>query len=121
MAAAFMNRLSETRSDEHFSIVFGSMYTLFNWVFHYRSRNLIITSLSQSNRPHTERQSGNTVFWDAHVVVLIDYQEKGKTIIKEYYAAFSEQLRWAFKNKRRHLKAHRFYHDNAPTQKSIAA
>ena len=28
-----------------------------------------------------------TIFWDSHVIILIDYIYKGKTIIGEYYTS----------------------------------
>ncbi len=33
-----------------------------------------------------------TIFWGAHGIILIDYQEQGKTITGQYYVSLLDQL-----------------------------
>ena len=58
-------------------------------------------------------------FWDAKEAVFIDYLQKGRTIIGEYYANLLRKLREAIKSKRpeKLTKGVLFHQDNAPTHK----
>jgi Transposase. len=44
------------------------------------------------------------VFWDAKVILLIDYLEKGRTITGEYYSNLLDQLDVTIFEKRPDLK-----------------
>jgi len=45
-----------------------------------------------------------SVFWDAKVILLIDYLEKGRTITGEYYSNLLDQLDVTIFEKRPDLK-----------------
>ena len=45
-----------------------------------------------------------SVFWDAHVVIFIDYLKKGRTITGAYYAALFDRLVDEIRKKWTHLK-----------------
>ena len=66
------------------------------WIHHYTP---------ESNRPkRTKTQmSGKVlafVFWDAHSILFINYLEKGKTIISEYYIVLFVRLKEEIAKKR---------------------
>ena len=64
-----------------------------------------------------------TVFWDAKVIVLVDYLEHGSSITGPYYADLIGQVRAALKEKiRRKLRRGVLFHqDNAPAHTSSEA
>ena len=64
-----------------------------------------------------------SVFWDAHRVIFIDYFEKGRTIIRAYYAAFWDRLIDEIRKKGPHWKKKKtlFHDDNAPSHTSNIA
>ena len=45
-----------------------------------------------------------SVFWDAHDILFIDFLEKGRTIISEYYMALLVRLKEEIVKKRPQLK-----------------
>ena len=45
----------------------------------------------------------NTIFWDMHGIIHIDYLEKGKKINAQYYREFLDRFDTAIKAKRSHL------------------
>ncbi|GFX11193.1 mariner transposase [Trichonephila clavipes] len=50
---------------------------------------------SRPKRTKSQTSAGKfmaSVFWDAHGILFIDYFEKGKTIITEYYMTLLDQL-----------------------------
>jgi len=71
----------------------------------------------------SSRKSPASVFWDAESILFIDYLEKGKTIIREYYSNLLTRLDEKIREKRPGLQKKKviFYQDNAPTHKSILA
>ncbi|CAF4830352.1 unnamed protein product [Pieris macdunnoughi] len=64
-----------------------------------------------------------SVFWDAEGIIMVEYLEKGATIIVSYYADQIRRLREAIKQKRRgKLRAGVLFHqDNAPSHKAAVA
>ena len=58
----------------------------------------------------------NTIFWDSHGIILINYLQKGKAITGEYYASLLDRFDAILKEKRPHLskKEVLFHHDLAP-------
>ena len=61
------------------------------------------------------------MFWDAKVILLIDYLEKGRIITREYYSNLLTKLDKKIREKRPSLEKKKinFHHDNAPTHKSV--
>jgi histone-lysine N-methyltransferase SETMAR len=64
-----------------------------------------------------------SVFWDAKGILFINYLEKGKTIIGEYYSNLLTRLDEKIREKRPGLQKKKiiFHQDNAPTHRSILA
>ncbi|GFU41928.1 histone-lysine N-methyltransferase SETMAR [Trichonephila clavipes] len=71
-----------------------------------------------------------TVFWDRHGVILIDYLQKGKTITgfllritNHYYASLLDKLKAELAKKRPHLQKKKimYHQDNAPSHTSAVA
>ena len=72
---------------------------------------------------HQQARCCSLSFWDAQVVVMVDYLQRGSTIIGLYYAVLIRKLRDAIKEKscgklRRKVLLHQ---DKAPSHKSLAA
>ena len=57
-----------------------------------------------------------SVFWDAHGILFIDYLEKCKTINSDYYMALLDRLSAEIKEKQPQVQKKKvlFYQDNAP-------
>jgi histone-lysine N-methyltransferase SETMAR len=64
-----------------------------------------------------------SVFWDAVCILFVDYFEKGKTIIREYYSNLLTRLDEKIHEKRPSLQKKKiiFHQDNAPAHKSVLA
>jgi len=63
-----------------------------------------------------------TVFWDSEGVLMIDYLERGKTVMGVYYADQIRKLHAAIKQKCRGKLRHvLLYHDNVPAHTSAVA
>jgi len=64
-----------------------------------------------------------SVFWDAKGILFINYLEKGKTIIGEYYSNLLTRLDEKIREKRPGLQKKKiiFHQDNAPTHRRILA
>lgn len=64
-----------------------------------------------------------TVFWDSHGVILIDYLQKGKTITGAYYAFLLDKLKVEIADKRPHLQKKEilFHQDNTSSRASTFA
>ena len=45
----------------------------------------------------------DTIFWDSHGIILIDYLQKGRTITGRYYASLLDRFDAILKEKRPHL------------------
>ena len=62
-----------------------------------------------------------SVFWDAHGILFIDYLKKGKTINSDYYMALLDRLSAEIKKKRPHMQKKKVlvHQDNAPCHESL--
>ena len=62
------------------------------------------------------------IFWDSRGIILIDYLQKGKTIIGEYYVSLLVRFNTILKKSVPiWQKKVLFHHDNAPAQMSAIA
>ena len=98
------------------------------WIYHYTSKTKgssvewAAAGESRPKRPKTQQWAGKvmaSVFWDAHVILFIDYPEEGKTINSDYYIALLDRLSAEIKKKRPHMEKKKvlFHQDNAPCHK----
>ena len=79
------------------------------WIHHYTpetkrpSAEWTAAGESRPNGPKTQQWEGKvmaSVFWDAHVILFIDYLEEGNTINSDYYMALLDRWSAEIKKKR---------------------
>ena len=73
----------------------------------FEQKNKIMIIIIIIVRRKTQKYAGKvmaSVFWDAHVVIFIDYLKKGRTITGAYYAALFDRLVDEIRKKWTHLK-----------------
>ena len=100
------------------------------WIYHYtpegKRSSAEFTGAGESCPARLKTQQGAgkvmaSVFWDAQIIVFIDYLEKGKNINSDYYMALLDRLSAEIKKKRPHVQKKKvpFHQDNAPCHKSM--
>ena len=102
------------------------------WIHHYtpeskqQSKQWTEAGCSAPKKTRSVPSAGKvmaSVFWDAEGILFIDYLEKGKTIIGEYYYNLLTRLDEKNREKSSGLQRKKviFLQDNAPAHKSVFA
>jgi len=102
------------------------------WVHYYtpeanrQSAEWLKSHESRPKRPkdqHSARKIIASVFWDAHSIIFIYYLQKGRIVMKGYYAVLLDKLNDEIKKKWPHMAKKKvlYHYDNAPSHTSLKA
>ena len=98
------------------------------WIHHYtpesnrQSAAWTLKGGNRLNRRKTQISAGkflDSVFWDSHGILFIDYLEKGGSINNEYHMVLLVRLKQTIAKNRPHIEKRKvlFHQDNAPCHK----